>query len=427
MAEDAVFNIVIGVQNRERIQQLEKDIADAEKEILNLSKAINTAGQATTQQASQLRMYGKDIIAYKDEISQLTKENIKLGDSAADFSSRSVVGMVRGLKQLSEGSEGLVTTIPRLAMAFGGSGELALALGTTALAIDELGKHWEEVQDIFGKTEVFQNAGRQLAALGDMILQNIGMPSIEDISETYGRFAEQKREKEKDRKRAESLEAQAAGLQTEDEKKRSKAFREFLPDYGEERLKNELMQRATPQGGTPGKKEREFAEGQIAKGMQGKVAGFGAEFDAGFKKEQDREQSKEDFKLEQKALHEEQQEKKKSLEQMEHNQKEFDRRIEAEQKAQKREMMKVEEDSLQEQLVKLERQKRDQAEGFRENKLDQRFTFQRGGQAVAEAYQTDASTAIQKQQLTVQKAMQVGIDKVRDEIANLRKAGASAQ
>ena len=81
MAEDAIFNIIIGVQNRERIKQLENDISDAEKEINKLSAAINTAGQATTQQANQLRMYGRDIGFARQEIESLSKENIKLGQA----------------------------------------------------------------------------------------------------------------------------------------------------------------------------------------------------------------------------------------------------------------------------------------------------------------------------------------------------------
>ena len=212
MAEDAVFNIVIGVQNRERIQQLEKDIADAEKEINNLSAAINTAGQATTQQANQLRMYGKDIYAYRNEIEQLSKENIKLGETADSFGSRGVTSMVRGLKQIAEGSESLVTTIPRVAMTLGASGELALALGTTAVAIDELGKHWDELKDLMGDTSFLDNVGTQLKAIGDSMLANMGLPSIGDWWSTWEAMAEQKLAEAKSKKKAEGLEAQAASL-----------------------------------------------------------------------------------------------------------------------------------------------------------------------------------------------------------------------
>jgi len=77
-------------------------------------------------------------------------------------------------------------------------------------------------------------------------------------------------------------------------------------------------------------------------------------------------------------------------------------------------------------MTKLERQKRDQAEAFREQKMDSAFTFHRGGQAIAEAYQTDAAVAIQKNQLKVQQAMQAGIDKVRDELTAIRRQGVGA-
>ena len=168
MAEDAVFNIVIGVQNRERIKQLESDISDAEKEIKNLSAAINQAGSATDQQANQLRMYGKDIQAHRGEIIELTKANRSLGESAEQGGVNART-LTRAMYQLDEGARGLMYSLPTLAVQMGASGELAAGIGFVAVALVELSKSWGDLQDDFKKTHGIDSAKTALEMLADYL------------------------------------------------------------------------------------------------------------------------------------------------------------------------------------------------------------------------------------------------------------------
>jgi uncharacterized coiled-coil protein SlyX len=437
MAEDAVFNIVIGVQNRERIKQLEKDIADAEKEINNLSAAINTAGQATSQQANQLRMYGKDIQAYRQEISELSKANIHLGESS-DSSGIGVRTLTREMFRLEEGGVGLLRTIPMIVDQLGGGAGLAAGFALVSAAVEVTSKHWDDLMDAFtnqsgldaakSAMERLADATKGIPGLGDIFARGAEVESDKAMLDRVE--AKNKREEQKGKSIAESL--------TPEQKQRGGIFQKAAEEYGGERLLDETVERQRRGRNLSPAQMQEMrrrvqqqmgqaAQGKLPEGVQGEL--FGPEFG----KEQERQQQKADFLQEQKATREEATERKASEAQIEQNKK-ADAAKQKKWEADEEKIMRSDEEFnkkrqeaiLQDQLTQLERQKRDQAEAFHERQMDNKFTFHRGGQAIAEAYQTDATTAIQKNQLQVQKAMQAGIDAVKDQLVAIRRQGLGA-
>lgn len=86
---------------------------------------------------------------------------------------------------------------------------------------------------------------------------------------------------------------------------------------------------------------------------------------------------------------------------------------------------KRQEFSLQDQITKLERQKRDQAEMYQENRMN-KVQYYSDTRQMMQSVNTDLSNEIPRQQLQVQKAMQAGIDKVKDELTALRRIGIGA-
>lgn len=316
MPEDAVFNIIIGVQNRERITQLEKDIADAEKEIAKLSNTINVAGAATTQQANQLRMYGKDIQAYRQEISDLSKANIRLGESA-ETSQIGARTFTRSLYQMSEGAHGLMYTLPTLAQQMGASGELAIAIGAISVALVELGKQWDEIQDIFHHKTGLDAAKSNLEEISDWFKSFKGSAAAEMIGSVFSELAQNQVTKRQEAEAKKNLDKSTAtgksiveGARSEEETRRGGVFRKAVGEYGGDRLFNEML--STQVAGrnlTPNQEEEVKNEVSriIAHGGEGKIPGeamkgtFGPEFGKEFQSQQ----GKEDYKLEQRARDEE--------------------------------------------------------------------------------------------------------------------------
>ena len=448
MAEDAVFNIIIGVQNRERIKQLENDIADAEKEINKLSAAINTAGQATTQQANQLRMYGRDIGFARQEIESLSKENIKLGQAAEHQGASGVRTMTRALYQMDEGSKSLMYSLPVLAEQLGGSGPLAAAIGITAVAMVELAKHWDDLQAIFDNREGIDAAKSNLESLVDYMenldsaFGEIGSGFLSMIKESFEQSAIKAKIEGFEKKRIGEGKGILEGPSVE-EQKRGRVFSAAVKAYGPDKLFGEARQRIQDAAEKKlGKNLSPHQQDKIESMVQ-EMAGQAATgtltpearkaFGPKFGKELEAQQSKEDFLLEQEAIREEATERKAGEAQIEQNkkakaakQKKWESDEEKIMRSDEEFNKKRQEAILQDQITQLERQKRGQAEGFHERQLDNKFTFHRGGQAIAEAYQTDATAAIQKNQLQVQKAMQAGIDAVKDQLVAIRRQGLGA-
>lgn len=433
---DATFNIIVGVQNRERIQQLEHDIESAEAAIRTMSATINAAGAATAQQADQLRMYGRDIGAYRDEIGALTQENIRLGEAAGGTSVRGITTMVRGLRQLSEGSEGLMMTLPRVAMMMGGSGELGLALGAAGLATVEFIKNWQDLKEIVGDVGAFQSAGSSLKAMGDAILSNVGGPSIEGIQQAYKDIQAQRKEKLEKAKEAESSSKKMEGLRTPEEHTQGALFTEALTRANPDLVKQEILGRMPKQKGEKLDEQKAMIDRMLGQGMTGRFPsdekgspeGFGTRMEEQFRIAQ----KKADDASELKGRTEEASERKTNEAQIASNKKladeKYNKFLSEQDKAAKEDEKfneKREEGLLQEQLTKLERQKRDQAEFHREHP-DPTFGIHRGGQAIAESIQADLMKDIPKRQLKVQEAMQIGIDKVKDELIALRRGGTGA-
>ena len=433
---DPVFNIIVGVQNREQIKKLEQDIKDAEDEINKLATAINNAGQATQQQSNLMRMYGKDIQHYRQEITDLSKENINLGE-ASDTGGIGIRTLTREMFNLEHGGTGLLRTIPMIVDQLGGGAGLAAGFGIVTAAIDITSKHWDDLMDAFtnrsgidaatSAMERLAEATRNIPGIGQVF--NKGA-TVEADKAMLGRVEEKnKRETQQGKAISESL--------SPEEKERGQIFRRAAEEYGGKRLLDETVERQ--RGGrnlTPAQMEemRRRVQQQMGQAGEGKLPGGvrGELFGPDFAKEEERQKQREDFKDEEKAIHEEAAERKSSEAKMRANEKTEEAKRKKWEQDEEKIMRsdeefnkKRQENLLQDQLTKLERQKRDFAEFNRENP-EPKFAIHRGGQAIAESIQADLVNAIPKQQLKVQQAMQVGIDKVRDELAAIRRMGIGA-
>ena len=336
MAEDATFNIIIGVQNRERIKQLENDISDAEKEINNLTTAINAAGQATTQQANQLRMYGRDIGFARQEIESLSKENIKLGQATEHQGASGVRTMTRALYQMDEGSKSLMYSLPVLAEQIGGSGPLAAAIGITAVAMVELAKHWDSLQAIFDNREGIDAAKTNLESLVDYLenldsaFGEIGSGFASMIKESFEQSAIKAKIEGFKKRRTGEGKGILEGSSVEEEK-RGRVFSAAVKAYGPDKLFGEARQRIQDTAEKKlGKNLSPHQQDKIESMVQ-EMAGQAATgtltpearkaFGPKFGKELEAQQSKEDFRLEQKARLEESTERKAGEAQIEANKK----------------------------------------------------------------------------------------------------------
>ena len=202
-----------------------------------------------------------------------------------------------------------------------------------------------------------------------------------------------------------------------------------MPEYGEERLKNELIKKATPSGEMPSKKSREFAESQISKGMEGKVAGFGRNLIRIFNV-----QSKErNMQLKRKLMMQMLPRRKKNVRQIEDNKKlaehqkdTWDKEAEKAFMSQEEDNRKLREQKVQDQITTLERQKRDQAEQYQENKLS-KVQYYSDTRQMMQSVNTDLTNAIPQQQLQTQKAMQAGIDEMKDVLKAIQREGIVAR
>ena len=438
---DAVFNIIVGVQNRERIKQLEKDISDAETEIERLSRAINVAGQATAQQTSQLRMYGGDIQAYRKEIEQLTNENIRLGESTGDGSTsvRGIRTMTRALNELGGGSGDLLMTLPSLAIALGAGGMFAEGIALTAGLMETLNRHWSDLQDMFDSREGIDRAKSNLESLVEY-LDNLDSAFGRVGSGFLGMFKESSEQSsikakiEDFRKQRIGTGGRLADQPNREEIDRGRIFKEMVEQHGPEKFFTEAVRRET--GGrdlTPSQQdevEKRVLEriGQAERGIYPPEA---KQMFGGIDPEKER-QFREASKLNVEGAKNEEISRQKMIadaKKMTDDERRGKEKIQKAEDAWGKELdasadllKKQEANALQDQLTKLERQKRDVAEWQREHPAPG-FAIHRGGQAIAEAIQGDLGIGLQKQQLVVQKAMQFGIDQVRDELKKLQRAG----
>lgn len=433
MAEDAVFNIIVGVQNRERIKQLEQDIKSAEDEINKLSQAINTAGQATTQQAGQLRMYGRDINAYRQEISELSKENIRLGE-ASDSSGIGVRTLTREMFRLEEGGVGLLRTIPMMVDQLGGGAGLAASFALVGAAIEVTSKHWDDLMDAFTNQSGLDAAKSAMERLADATK---GIPGLGNI---FARGAEVEADKamlgrvEERNKRQAQLGKSLSESLTPEEKQRGDVFNKAAKAYGGQRLLDETIERERAgRNLTPAQMEemRRRVQQQMGQAAQGKLPEGvkGALFGTEFGKEEERQQQKEDFKLEQKAIREEGDEKEKNLKQIEDNKKlardklrKWEQQEEKIMRSDEEFNKKRQEFFLRDQITNIERQKQEMSFQNRMHPAP-KFEFTRGGQAIAEKYQEDIGNGLLQKQLKVQHEMDHKLQVAQDALLAMQRQG----
>ena len=285
------FDIVIGVQNRREIEVLETNIDAAEKAINRLSEAFRLGTITQQQFEAAVKVEGASIDQARTKIESLKQENVKLGE-ATEQAGMSVRSLMRGMNQMTMGASGLMYTLPTIAQQLGASSELAMALGATTLAIVELGRHWEELQDIFGKTSGIEGAKSWLDALADTA-NGMNMTALGDmfsaLAQGKATFAGKQEAIAELEKQAKEGAAVREGSRSEQQQERGKLFKKALGEYGGDRLFNELFSdMAAGRNLTPSQQDelKKQVNRRIAQGASGGVMGQGMDtFGKGFASE----------------------------------------------------------------------------------------------------------------------------------------------
>ena len=213
------------------------------------------------------------------------------------------------------------------------------------------------------------------------------------------------------------------GTQTDEEKQRGKVFQSALDAYGGKKLLDEMYE-AQRGGRDLDASTRGALRGEIYKKVEAGARGeemFGTEFGPGFEKEREAQQQKVDFKLEEKAHKEEADEAKKTAAMDERNKHLADTKLkkyledaEKQSKADERFNREMQLDKLEDQKTALERQKRDAPK-------PEKFGTWSSGVDMMKALQGDILNDLPKQQLSTQKKIQEGIDKLNDQIKTLHR------
>ena len=341
-------------------------------------------------------------------------------------------------------------SLPVLAEQIGGSGPLAAAIGITAVAMVELAKHWDSLQAIFDNREGIDAAKTNLESLVDYLenldsaFGEIGSGFASMIKESFEQSAiKAKIEGFKQRRTGEGkgiLEGSSV-----EEEKRGRVFSAAVKAYGPDKLFGEARQRI-----------QDIAEKKLGKNLsphqQDKIESMVQEmagqaatgtltpearkaFGPKFGKELEAQQSKEDFRLEQKARLEESTERKAGEAQIEankklaeHQTKEWDDEAEKAFRRQEQDNRELKEQKIQDQILMLERQKKQQAEGFQEQQLMAgSYGLQGDTRQMMAKMMQDTGKEVQLEQLQTQKKMQEGIDVMRDELKKLNREGIAAR
>lgn len=141
MAADNVFKIILDVEHKEELKNLQKGFDAAEKSLKNLIKSGNQYSAVGRKFATELGETHKKI----EKLEKLTKKGIFGGKEGG----RSILLLSQGLEDMQYGFSAIVNNIPGFVMAVGGSAGLAGAVSIAAVAVNVLVEHWGTLVNVF--------------------------------------------------------------------------------------------------------------------------------------------------------------------------------------------------------------------------------------------------------------------------------------
>lgn len=422
------FDIAVGVLNRAEIKKLEKDIDDLEKKIVDVGDAFEKKSLPIENFNASIRVNGQRIAEARTKIQELTEENIRLGESIESGANPSMRTAIRVMDQLAMGSEGLIRSIPSLAQQFGATSELTIGLGAAALAVDLFVKNWKELKDVVGATDM-SHLETQFSNLGEAASRFLLGISARDTIAAYKDIQESRKESARRTKEAEEEKESSRKSRTSEEKDIGADITEIMAEYGEERLHSELMARMKASGSKRTKEQMEedawlairaaksgkFVPGQLGFGFERARQEFLTARGEGIT---DKAMIEADAKL----THE-------LEEQGRENEQEGERKRRADEKADRDRIDMLEKQGrqneefgrmqLEDEKKQLERQKRDMIEAAHEMQTPRMFE---STASMLKAMQTAILGDVAKDQLREAKLLNQKIDKVNDQLGNLKLA-----
>ncbi len=261
------MKIVVDVVNSEKVEKLKAEIDRQREAILKWNAAMQTA--SGTQRASlQLSM---EVSAHK--IAQATAEIHKL-DSASHKLGRGLGQLAYAIDDVQYGFAAIVNNIPQIAMGLGAGAGVAGTLGILAVAINQVAKHWEEFNTIFGNTAPVEYVKGSIIRLQEAFKDtSIGNYVKEFVDRWTKANAEAERHAEILKEIAAALE-KIKGIPDKAASERGKVFGEALEKSGGGvAVLQEMTDKAVNAAGnhTPEfrQKMQDYAAQQIARGLAG--------------------------------------------------------------------------------------------------------------------------------------------------------------
>jgi hypothetical protein len=164
-AEDKGFD-----DARKKVEQLERDLVDLQARYksgavgvdeyrqagLRLQGQLDDERAALTKAEQALKQHGSAAAASK-ALGDAAQSSRNLGQAALETS--------RALEDLQYGVAGVVNNIPSLTMALGGSAGLTAAISLTAVGINQLIKHWDDIIALFEHRNPFPKAADAVTGL----------------------------------------------------------------------------------------------------------------------------------------------------------------------------------------------------------------------------------------------------------------------
>jgi hypothetical protein len=158
MTEDEI-RLALKIQGESDVTRLTKEITATQAEVVKLGKAFGGLGSAAAQndtaivaKTQHLTGLNKQLVVAEKQVRDASGGMRNLGQAAYVTS--------QGLEDLQYGLGGVVNNIPQLVMAFGGGAGLTAVISLTAVAVNQLVKHWDQFVNLVtpGAVSAFTDA-----------------------------------------------------------------------------------------------------------------------------------------------------------------------------------------------------------------------------------------------------------------------------
>ncbi len=141
MASLEPLDIIIKIQQQEKLAELKLQAKEAAGEIVKLNQSLQGGTLNQTQFNAQAHRYGVTLSNVIPQIKTLESANRGLGQGLGQ--------LAYAIDDVQYGFNAIVNNIPQIVLGLGGSAGVAGAIGIAAVAINQLVKHWDDLVTAF--------------------------------------------------------------------------------------------------------------------------------------------------------------------------------------------------------------------------------------------------------------------------------------